>query len=383
MIKNIINNHINHIEHNNFKGWDPYDALNSPLLKFLSFNNKWGRIFWIQIIRRLPFNLRKILLIPKGHNPKGLGLFLEGYVKLYRSTKKEKYIYQIEQLLQLLEDNVSQGYSGNCWGYNFPWQSRAVYRPRYTPTVVNTSFIGHALLDCYKFTGIKKAKKLADTIPCFIIEDLNRKKENGTICFSYSPIDHDFVHNANMLGASYLLRYGKISDNTEMINLAHKSLQYSINHQHDDGSWYFAEGSNYQWIDSFHTGFKLESIRRFIELDEGDKYIENYKIGKKFYQKNFFLEDGTPKYYYNKIYPIDSHVPSEAIYFFSGECDQKSAEIVNKVLSWSVDNLWDDENHYFYFRKNRFLTNKINYIRWSQAWFFRALTEAFLHQKGY
>ena len=37
---------------------------------------------------------------------------------------------------------------------------------------------------------------------------------------------------------------------------------------------------------------------------------------------------------------------------------------------------------YFYFRKGRFLTNRIPYMRWSQAWAFHALTEYVLAETG-
>jgi len=33
----------------------------------------------------------------------------------------------------------------------------------------------------------------------------------------------------------------------------------------------------------------------------------------------------------------------------------------------------------FYFQKNKYFTNKIPYMRWSQAWAFHALTEYLLH----
>jgi len=33
-----------------------------------------------------------------------------------------------------------------------------------------------------------------------------------------------------------------------------------------------------------------------------------------------------------------------------------------------------ERSGYFYFRKNRFITNRIPYLRWGQAWAFHALT---------
>jgi hypothetical protein len=45
-----------------------------------------------------------------------------------------------------------------------------------------------------------------------------------------------------------------------------------------------------------------------------------------------------------------------------------------------LKNLYSSQG-FFYFRKGRFLTNRIPYMRWSQAWAFHALTERLLVEK--
>ena len=72
-------------ESENFKGWDPYDGLNSKVFQGLPFKY-WdlGRAIWIQIFKHSPINFRRLLLVPKEHNAKGVALFLLGYCKLYK-----------------------------------------------------------------------------------------------------------------------------------------------------------------------------------------------------------------------------------------------------------------------------------------------------------
>jgi len=160
-----------YIEAEEFKGYDPYDALNSPVLRALSFRQKFLRIAFIQLLKRLPVNLRSLLFVKKDYNPKGLGLFLWGYAKLYTIDKNPRYLDQIDAILDLLEGLKSRDCSGNGWGYNFDWQSRAFFVPKYTPTVVNSSFIGHALLDTWQMTGNKRALDMALPIGDFILRD--------------------------------------------------------------------------------------------------------------------------------------------------------------------------------------------------------------------
>ncbi|MGB3478372.1 MAG: hypothetical protein WBB67_04345, partial [bacterium] len=57
---------------NDWKGYDPYDGLNSPFLKFLTFKKKWLRIAVIQFMKRSRVNLRPLFGIPRGHNPKAM-----------------------------------------------------------------------------------------------------------------------------------------------------------------------------------------------------------------------------------------------------------------------------------------------------------------------
>lgn len=367
-----------YIETEDYAGFDPYDALNSPIVRALSFNRKYGRIAWIQLLRRLPLNLRPFLFIAKGHNPKGLGLFLGGYAKLYQGNQYPGFLHKARYLTSLLDGYKSKGYSGNCWGYNFDWQSRAFYVPKHTPTIVNSGFIGHALLDTFQSTGDQKTLDLAVPIKDFLLKDLNRTIDGGTFCFSYTPIDNTAVHNANLLGASLLIRLYKITGDTQLKDAALSSLAYTMKHQHDDGSWFYAETTMQSWIDSFHTGFNLQAIRWFLQLGEAEEYREAYGRGVKFYANNFFLDDGTPKYYHDKVYPIDIHAPAQAIVFFSGE-GNAYRELTERVLNWILNEMYDPRKGYFYFRKGRRLTNKIPYMRWGQAWAFHALTEYLLH----
>src|SRR5690554_7063650 len=99
-------------------------------------------------------------MVPKEHNAKGIGLFLNGYCNLYKIAEqgdtsfgtKEEILKYINELAELLLEMQNKDYSGACWGYNFDWQSRAFFLPINTPTVVATSFVVEALLNAYEIT---------------------------------------------------------------------------------------------------------------------------------------------------------------------------------------------------------------------------------------
>ena len=363
-------------EKEGFKGYDPYDGLNSRLFQSLPFARaRYPRLAWIQLFKKLPVNLRPLVGIKKDYNPKGLALFLTGYVNLARVEGLEKYAERIEFLAGRLIAMKSPGYSGNCWGYNFPWQSKAFYFPKFTPTVVASTFASNALLDAYELTGNQLYYDEAVYTKNFILRDLNRTFNNsGNFVFSYSPIDKTSVFNASLLGARLLSRIYSYTREEELIEAAKKSVAYCCEYQNADGSWFYSTLPWHQWIDNFHTGFNLECIidyRRFSGDDSFDGCIDK---GMDYYLRNFFDEQGRSFYYNNSLYPIDIHAPSQLfVTLHKAGTFQRHKDLAERVMKWTVENMQSPEG-YFYYQKRKYLTNKIAYIRWSQAWIFYGLS---------
>src|SRR5487761_2723104 len=190
-----------------FKGYDPYDSLNSTFLKKISLVSEKPlfRLAWTQFFKRSPFNFRKLAGVNKDYNPKALGLFLSGYCNLYTISPRQEYLDKIDFFSQKLIEIISPNWKGACWGYNFDWQARAFFQPKNTPTVVATSYISNSLLDAYEITGDEQLLTNARSACNFILKDLNRTYDDkGNYSFSYSPLDKSVVFNASLLGSSLL-----------------------------------------------------------------------------------------------------------------------------------------------------------------------------------
>ena len=371
-------------ENENYKGWDPYDGLNSwiiqktPLGKLRVF-----RLAWIQLFKRNPINLRPLFGIKKAYNPKGLGLFLIGYCNLYKRDKNQKYFNTITYLANEIINLQTKGYSGACWGYNFDWQARAFFQPKFTPTVVATTFIAEALLEAYEITENKKYLSTAESCAKFILKDLNRSyDDNGNFTLSYSPLDRTQVYNAGLLGAKLLCLIYKYNKDSDLLSNAKKIVAYICDKQSTDGSWSYGTLPFHQWIDNFHTGYNLECIHTYQEASKDMTYQKNIEIGLKYYLEIFFTSEGISKYYNNKIYPIDIHAPAQLIVTLSKlrEFD-KNRELIDRVLKWTVQNMQSKQG-FFYYQKRKGLTSKIPYIRWAQAWMFYAYSYYFLEIKN-
>ena len=357
----------------NFSGFDPFDGLNSSYIYPLVRWNKTLRLALLQFNKLSPINFRILLGNKPGVNPKSLALFLSG-VSYNKSIFPKDSINKLVDLIN--EHSVNYG-EGLGWGYNFDWQNRAFFIPKNTPTVVNTSFIIHALIDAYEVTENPICLDIVKrTIP-FYTKDLNIDYSEKGACFSYTPIDKTKVHNANLLAAGALARLSKYFESNNIRMLVNDCVKYGLNGQSSEGSWIYGSHISQNWVDSFHTGFNLEALTHVAKSNiysNKSLLIDRIELGHKYYLDNFFGKSGEPHYFNNKKYPYDIHTSAQAMSYLSMTSDRKSNEILKKVAGWTYKNMFN--NKYFFYRKNKYFTNKINYLRWSQAWMFYGLSKA-------
>jgi len=367
-------------EKENFKGWDPYDGLNSWVIQntFVG-KSRFNRLAYIQFFKRSPLNLRPLLGVKKDYNPKGLGLFLTGYCNLYKVEKIEAYINKINQLASQIINLKTEGYSGACWGYNFDWQARAFFQPKSTPTVVATTFISEALLEAYEITKNKKYLDTAISASKFVQNDLNKSYDgDADFTFSYSPLDSTQVYNAGLLGAKLLCLIYKYTKEESLLLDAKKVVSFVCKKQSKDGSWTYGTLPFHQWIDNFHTGYNLECISVYKAISKDSSFNDNLVKGMDYYLNTFFTSEGISKYYNNKIFPIDIHAPAQLIVTLSKFGNfSENQKLIERVLDWTVDNMQSSKG-YFYYQKKKVVTSKIPYIRWAQSWMFYAFSYYFL-----
>ncbi len=380
-------------ETENYKGWDPYDGMNSKVFQALPLKH-WdlARLAWIQGFKRSPINFRTLLLVPKEHNAKGVALFLLGYCRLYQLAEsgceaygtKEELLENVKDLTALLLSLRSKGYSGSCWGYNFDWQARRLFLfEKYTPTVVATCFAVEALIESYKVTKDETVLKETLTAANFVTQDLSRTPQGDGIILSYSIKDgNNTVINASLLGAKILSYSYKYTNNQAHATLAKQAVKAACDLQEADGSWIYGLLPVQSWKDSFHTGFNLDAIATY-QQNTGDHSFQAYlDQGLSYYLENFFEANGMPKYYHDKTYPIDIHCPAQVIVTLSKlNVFQSNEALLSKVLHWTVDHM-QHKKGYFYYQYRRRMSSKIPYMRWSNAFMFNAMAHYVLETKS-
>jgi len=372
---------LNSAELRNYSGYSKFDALNSPHLCKLTFNNKWLRIFYTQIVKEMPFNIRPFLKVTKSRNPKGIALFARAYFFLYDKTQDASYLSKAESLIQWLLENPSPSQTNLCWGYNYIWQSTLFLQDKYEPNAVVSVFVGEALIQAYRVTKKRKYLSAARSVAQFIIKDLPvlfDSEAERAIAYVLQPVGAVVLNNQVLTG-SFLVKVWRHTREKELLKIAKRQINYAVNKRTKYNAWYYTWPHNKSLIshDNYHTGGILDGLLEYFGETGDDRYMDIYWKGLKYYQENLFEPDGAPRWMNNKRYPFDIHGSAQGIITFkkAANYDTMFKLQAKNIEGWAVKNLYRGKTHDFSYRKGRLMKWDYSLMRWCNAWMARALAE--------
>lgn len=367
---------------NNFKGYSLYDSHNG-LIPFEKFG-KWPSFLANQVIKRSPINFRPFLGIKKGINPKGYGLFLHIYSIMNKYDIIDKVVSESlsHDFYSWLVNNPSKGYNGHCWGYNYLWPKKdGSDVPAYTPSIVVTGFVARALLAYYQQFGNSDVGVTLESCAKFVLNDVHLFKGKEGYCFSYTPVKKDMTINANLLAAEVLAYSDYVNKTNKYEEYINEVIKFTLHYQNDDGSWFYSHDYETRkpkvQID-FHQGYVIESLSRIHEYGNRktpEEVFSAISSGLAFYKKNQFDDEGWAYWRLPSKWPVDIHNQSQGIITFSKFKDYSPDYLpfASTIADWTIKNM-QGKNGNVYYQKWPLITNKVNYMRWNQAWMLLALT---------
>jgi rhamnogalacturonyl hydrolase YesR len=366
------------VEAHNYCGYEPFDGLSS-WFRPLTFGTLLGDRLLLQLIRQSPINLRPLMGVKAKESTKGRGYMASGYAVRYRITGNKEYLEKAEACLDWLDRHKVSRFQNHSWSNHFDFSSRGGSYTKDDPIIVWTSLIGQAFLDVFEITRENRWLEIADSV-CRWIMDLPRERTSQGDCLSYLPGIQSSIHNANMLGGAMLARTARHTGNERYLQVSQSAMEYSCSRQRADGSWWYAENPKYQWIDNFHTGYNLDSLRCYIENTGDETWNVNLAKGLAYYKDNFFESDGCPKYYHNRRYPVDSQCAAQSIdtlATFSSE-DVDCLALAIKVAAWTIQKMQDKDGH-FYYRIYPLMKARTPMLHWAQATMYKSLAVLAAH----
>lgn len=360
------------VEANNYKAYEPFDGLSSYLRPLTCGSLLLDRIL-MQAVRQSPLNLRPVLGIKPLDSTKGRGYMAWGYLALYDATGIEEYKNKAIMCLDWLIPHKSPLYSDHSWANHFDFASRSGRYSKDESIIVWTSLIGQAFLEAYEILNEPRYLDIAKSICRWILKLPRESTQSGT-CLSYMAPTMVAIHNSNMLGAAMLARTAKHTGEEELLEVAKAAMQYSCSRQLPDGGWYYGEKPQQRWIDNFHTGYNLDSLKCYIESTGDETFRAQLNLGFQYFTKMFFDNAGRPGYYHNRPYPIDIQCAAQAIETLANfaDCNEEALAMALKVARWTIEHM-QDSTGYFYYRQYPFIKAKTPMLHWGQATMFRAL----------
>jgi hypothetical protein len=112
---------------------------------------------------------------------------------------------------------------------------------------------------------------------------------------SYTPFDKGGVINAAAYRAFLLTSAAKFFGEDKYWGIAERNLNFVLDHQNADGSWFYAVDGVRDFVDHFHTCFVMKALAKIHALTGHKAYLEALSRGVKYYLVNLFDEDGLPR----------------------------------------------------------------------------------------
>jgi hypothetical protein len=357
-----------------YAGYSKFDALNSPLLNTLSFGINPLKWAYAQAVYRFPVNIRPLLGVQAGVNPKALGLFALGYLLAAQTDTEhgEEYVREARKLLDWLESNKARGYHGMSCGYNYVWPNLRFTAPANFPNLVVTGNVIIAFLTAYEQLGDQRYLEIARSSVDFILEDLNTLIDTPTErAISYVPNSKWIVLNNQGLAAIIMAWVAKYTGEDNLRQLAKRHIQFLVNQQTDYGAWYYAYPPESSPVthDNYHTGNVLDWLLLYRLFTGDESYMDAYRRGLEFYRDNLFTPDGSPKHRHNVLYPQDIHSAAQGGVTFSRAAlhfDPAYFVHAQRSVDWALEHMQSVDGG-FYYQKGRFMINRTRLMHWNEG----------------
>jgi hypothetical protein len=219
-----------------------------------------------------------------------------GFAFLYEATKDPAFLAKAIHFLTWLESTRCTGFREYCWGYPFDWVTRNGIMKQQTPLITTTPYVYEAFLEVHQIEPRDQWYRILESIARHAATDIKdfKASETASSC-SYTPFDRGGVINAAAYRAFLLTSASKVLGNEGYWGIAERNLNFVLESQNADGSWYYAVDGVRDFVDHFHTCFVMKALAKIHALTGHQACLEALSKGVNYYLKNLFDPDGLPR----------------------------------------------------------------------------------------
>ncbi len=303
-----------------------------------------------------------------------------GFAVLARLTGEASCHRKAVHFLEVLETTRAPGYARHGWGYPFDWVTRTGVMKAGTPLITTLPYVYEAFEYVYRIDADPRWLATMSSIAEHAIHDI-RDREIGEHAASagYNPHDTEAgVVNASAYRAFLLYAAAKRFDREDYARIAERNLQFVLQSQKPDGSWFYAEDGVRDFVDHFHTCFVMKAIAKIEALTGHPGCTAALARGVPFYVQNLFDESGLPRPFARAprltVYRHELYDYAECINLGSLLLGRFEA-LDERVEATLTDLLarWRKRDGSFRSRKLLLGWDNVPMHRWAQAQLFRSL----------
>jgi hypothetical protein len=317
-----------------------------------------------------------------------------GFAFLFQVTNNDAHLQRAVHFLQELKKSRCRGFKEYCWGYPYDWVTRNGTIKEQTPLITSTPYAYEAFLvvseilssDIGPLTSDLEPLNLRDeytqileSIARHAANDIKdfRTSETASSC-SYTPFDKGGVINAAAYRSFLLTSASKVLCNEDYWKIAERNLNFVLENQNRDGSWYYAVDGVRDFVDHFHTCFVMKALAKIHALTGHAATLNALGKGVSYYLKNLFDTDGLPKPF--------SRAPRLTVYkrelYDCAECINlclllrhrfPQLETTLETVVKGILKDWIKPDGSFRSRRLHFGWDNVPMHRWGQSQMFRAL----------
>jgi hypothetical protein len=302
-----------------------------------------------------------------------------GFAFLNEAISDSACLHKAIHFLKQLEETRCADFKEYCWGYPFDWVTRNGTMNRQTPLITTTPYVYEAFLQVYKLDPNKKWRAILESIARHAASDIKDfpTSEMASAC-SYNPYDKGGVINAAAYRSFLLTSASRFLSNDWYWKIAERNLNFVLENQNADGSWYYAVDGVRDFVDHYHTCFVMKALTKIHSLTAHDGCMKALSKGVNYYLANLFETDGLPRPF--------SKAPRLTLYkrelYDCAECINLSLLLrdrfprLNKTLNTVVTGIlndWVRPDGSFRSRRLHFGWDNVPMHRWGQSQMFRCL----------
>ena len=302
-----------------------------------------------------------------------------GFAFLYEKSGDFSYLERATHFLKELKKARSPGFTEYCWGYPFDWVTRAGVIKEQTPLITTTPYAYEAFLKVNELQPRDEWRDILASIARHVTTDIKDYESSPTASScSYTPYGEGGVLNAAAYRAFLLTSAARLFSKDEYAAIARRNLNFVLENQNPDGSWYYAVDQVRDFVDHYHTCFVMKALGKIYALTGDEHCYQALAGGVEYYLDNLFDQRGLPKPF--------SKAPRLTVYkrelYDCAECINlclvlrkpfpRLEATLQRVVSEVLTN-WVKPDGSFRSRRLHLGWDNVPMHRWGQAQMFRSL----------